>query len=191
MTESRGLRRERNSPTRTGQRLRLPGERFPALNSLWDQELEEEKTPQCSPHPQGIPFARKGTETQLSGFHFSVPDTGFLIKKKKRKKEMKKKEGREGGGRFQLLPPLWVLPLGLAEQVPRDEATLPTSEGGKRAATRSGHQAHRGALAAPGACPAGGICQEGRRWGRAGEAGGRQAPPVSNPHGVISRHFFR
>ena len=189
MTESRRLRRERNSPTRTGQRLRLPGERFPALNSLWDQELEEEKTPQCSPNPQGIPFAGKGTETQLSGFHFSVPDIGFFIKKKKKKrkkerKEKKKKEGREEGGRFQLLPPLWVLPLGLAEQVPRDEATLPTSEGGKRAATRSGHQAHRGA------CPAGGICPEGRRWGRAGEAGGRQAPPVSSPHGVISRHFF-
>ena len=39
----------------------------------WDQELEEEKTPQGSPHPQGIPFAGGGAETQLSGFHFSVP----------------------------------------------------------------------------------------------------------------------
>ena len=61
----------------------------------WDQELEEEKTPQGSPHPQGIPFAGGGAETQLSGFHFSVPEMAFLFKKKKKKR----KEGREGGRR--------------------------------------------------------------------------------------------
>ena len=119
MTESRGLRRERNSPTRTGQRLRLPGERFPALNSLWDQELEEEKTPQCSPHPQGIPFARKSTETQLSGFHFSVPDTGFLIKKKKkeRKKGKRRKGGREEGD-FNYCRPFGSCPWGWQSKCP-------------------------------------------------------------------------
>ena len=92
----------------------------------WDQELEEEKTPQGSPHPQGIPFAGGGAETQLSGFHFSVPEMAFLFKKKKKKE---RKGGREGGGRFQSLLPHWVQPLGLAEQVPRDGATLPYQQG--------------------------------------------------------------
>ena len=122
MTESRRLRRERNSPTRTGQRLRLPGERFPALNSLWDQELEEEKTPQCSPNPQGIPLPGKGTETQLSGFHFSVPDIGFFIKKKKKKKKERKKRKRRKGGRkegdFNYCRPFGSCPWGWQSKCP-------------------------------------------------------------------------
>ena len=134
----------------------------------WDQELEEEKTPQGSPHPQGIPFAGGGAETQLSGFHFSVPEMAFLLKKKKKER----KGGREEGD-FSHCCPIGSSPWGWQSKCPGMGPRFLTSKGRKRAATRSSHQAHGGALAAPGACPAGGICQEGR-WGRAGEAGGRR-----------------
>ena len=61
----------------------------------------------------------------MLGFHFSVPEMAFLLKKKKERK----KEGREGGGRFQSLLPHWVQPLRLAEQVPREGAMLPYQQG--------------------------------------------------------------
>ena len=103
-----------------------------------------------------------------SGFHFSVPEMAFLLKKKKKER----KGGREEGD-FSHCCPIGSSPWGWQSKCPGMGPRFLTSKGRKRAATRSSHQAHGGALAAPGACPAGGICQEGR-WGRAGEAGGRR-----------------
>lgn len=150
----------------------------------WDQELEKEKPPQGSPHPQGIPFAGEGAETQLSGFHFSVPEMAFLLKKEGRK------EGREGGGRFQSLLPHWVQPLGLAEQVPRDGATLPYQQGWEEGSHKVRPSGPRRGTGSPWSLPSWWHLPGGEEVGTGWRGGWQAAPPVSNPHGVISRHFF-
>ena len=170
MMESWGLGRQRNSLTRTVQRLRLPGERFPALNSRGTKSWRRKRLLKAAHIHRASHLQGEALKLNCRAFISQFLRWLFYLKKKKKKK------GREGGreeGDFSHCCPIGSSPWGWQSKCPGMGPRFLTSKGRKRAATRSGHQAYGGALAAPGACPAGGICQEGR-WGQAGEAGGRR-----------------
>ena len=93
MTESWGLGRQRNSLTRTVQRLRLPGERFPALNSRGTKSWRRKRLLKAAHIHRASHLQGEALKLNCRAFISQFLRWLFYLKKKKRK------EGREGGRR--------------------------------------------------------------------------------------------
>ena len=106
-------------------------------------------------HLQGNPLRLKAW-----AFTFNSKDWLHLKKKKERK------EGWREGGRVGSLLPCSVQCLRFTDKAPRNGATVPTSKGGKRAVQLARSLNSLRGICNPSACPAGGICLEGRRQRR-------------------------
>lgn len=162
MMESWGLGRQRNSVTQTIQKLRLPGERFPALEFRGTKSWRRKSPLKAARIHRASHLQGKALKLNCRAFIFSVPEMAFLLKRRR----------KEGRGRRDFSPCCPISPALAGRAVPRMGPRFLTSKGvGRGRCWRSSPAIRPQVTSSPGACPAGGIWPGGEEVGTGLEAG--------------------